>query len=213
MIELCSEYLFVQCIWLYALLMLHMHFRVDPYSIVTWMSRKSLLKKRSKIWGLSDCNWTPPQNHLVCNWTLNHLAKLANDWAVFWVLICAVHLTVCSCHATYTFQSGSTLYSCLNVKEIPAQSTSKIWGLSDCNWTWTQNYLVCKVTLNHLARLASDWVVFWVLTCTVHLTVCSCHVTYAFQSGFTLCSCLVKELCSKQVRNLRVKWLQLDLNP
>ena len=142
--------------------------------------KKILAQKRSKIWGLSDCNWTPSQNHLVCNWTLNHLAKLANDWAVFWVLTCVVHLTVCSCHATYTFQSGSTLYSCLNVKEILAQSTSKIWGLSDCNWTWTQNHLVCKLTLNYLARLASDWVVFWVLTCTVHLTVCSCHVTYAF---------------------------------
>ena len=142
------------------------------------------------------------------------MAKLANDWAVFWVLICAVHLTVCSCHATYAFQSGSTLYSCLNVNEILAQSRSKIWGLSDCNWTWTQNHLVRKLTLNHLSKLANDWVVFWVLICTVHLTVCSCHVTYAFQSGFTLCSCLnVKELCSKHVRNLRVKWLQLDLNP
>ena len=27
-------------------------------------------------------------------------------------------LTVCSCHVTYMFQSESTLYSCLNVKEL-----------------------------------------------------------------------------------------------
>ena len=27
---------------------------------------------------------------------------------------------------------------------------------------------------------------FWVLICTVHLTVCSCHVTYAFQSESTI---------------------------
>ena len=47
----------------------------------------------------SDCNWTRTQNHLVL--------KRPNDWAMFWVLICTVHLTVCSCHVTYTFQSLS----------------------------------------------------------------------------------------------------------
>ena len=30
------------------------------------------------------------------------------------------HLTVCSYHVTYAFQSESTLYSCLNVKELLA---------------------------------------------------------------------------------------------
>ena len=29
-------------------------------------------------------------------------------------------LTVCSCHVRYAFQSESTLYSCLNVKELLA---------------------------------------------------------------------------------------------
>ena len=28
-----------------------------------------------------------------------------------------------------------------------------IWSLSDCNWTQTQNHLVCKQTLNHLVTL------------------------------------------------------------
>ena len=28
-----------------------------------------------------------------------------------------ITVTVCSCHVTYVFQSESTLYSCLNVKE------------------------------------------------------------------------------------------------
>ena len=51
------------------------------------------------------------------------------------VLICAVHLTVCSYHVTYVFQSESALYSCLNVKELLAQSRSEIWSLSDSNWT------------------------------------------------------------------------------
>ena len=62
-----------------------------------------------------------------------------------------LNLTVCSCHVTYAFQSKSTLYSCLNVKEFLARSRREIW--SDCNWTWTQNHLVRKRTLNHLAKL------------------------------------------------------------
>ena len=74
-------------------------------------------------------------------------------------------MSVCSCHVTYTFQSESTLYSCLNVRELLAQGRRKIWNLSDCNWTRTQNHLVCKRTLNHLAQwlsvcLQTKW--FWV---------------------------------------------------
>ena len=64
---------------------------------------------------------------------------------------------VCFCHVTYVFQSESTLYSCLNVKKLLAQSRCKIWSLSDCNWTQTQNHLVHKQTLNHLAKLACVW--------------------------------------------------------
>ena len=35
---------------------------------------------------------------------------------LLWVLICTVYLTVYSYHVTCTFQSESTLHSCLNVK-------------------------------------------------------------------------------------------------
>ena len=67
---------------------------------------------------------------------------------------CTVHLTVCSCHITYTFQSESTLYSWLHVKELLARSKCQICSLSDCNWTRTQNHLIRKRTLNHLVKLA-----------------------------------------------------------
>ena len=43
---------------------------------------------------------------------------------------------------------------CVNVKELHAQSRREIWSLSDCNWTRSHNHLVCKRTLNHLAKLA-----------------------------------------------------------
>ena len=35
-------------------------------------------------------------------------------------------LTVCSCHVTYAFESESTLYGCLNVKELLARSRREI---------------------------------------------------------------------------------------
>ena len=35
----------------------------------------------------------------------------------FKTLYTMVVMTLCSCHVTYAFQSESTLYSCLNVKE------------------------------------------------------------------------------------------------
>ena len=66
-------------------------------------------------------------------------------------------MTVCSCHITYDFQSEFTLYSCMNVKELLARVRREIWRLNDCNWTQTQNHLVRKRTLNHLAKLAKWW--------------------------------------------------------
>ena len=79
---------------------------------------------------------------------------------MLWVLICTVHLTVCSYHVTYAFQSAFTLYSCLIVKKLFAQSRCEISILSDCKWTLIHNHLVHKRTL-----------VLWVLICMVHLIV------------------------------------------
>ena len=42
----------------------------------------------------------------------------------------SIFSTVCSYHVTYAFQSESTLYSCLNVKELLARNRHKIWSLS-----------------------------------------------------------------------------------
>ena len=42
-IDLCCEYLSVRCIWLYFLIAPCTHYRVNPQSIVAWMSRKFLL--------------------------------------------------------------------------------------------------------------------------------------------------------------------------
>ena len=79
-------------------------------------------------------------------------------------------------HVTYAFQSESTLYICLNVKKLFARSRREIWSLSNCNWTRTQNHLVRKWTLNHLAKL-TKW-----LSC-----VLSTYLYGAFDCMFLPC--------------------------
>ena len=62
MIELFCEYLPVQCIWLYVIIMSRMHFRVNLLSIVAWISKNSLPKTRN-IWSLSNSNRIWTHNH------------------------------------------------------------------------------------------------------------------------------------------------------
>ena len=40
--------------------------------------KELLARSRPKIWSLSDCNWIWTRDHLVHEWTLNHVAKLAS---------------------------------------------------------------------------------------------------------------------------------------
>ena len=91
-------------------------------------------------------------------------------------------MTICSYHVTYALQSESTLYSCLNIKELLARSRREIWSLSDCNWTRTHNHLVHKRTLSHLAKLA-NW-----LSC-----VLSTYLYGAFDCMFLSCHVRVSE--------------------
>ena len=58
---------------------------------------------------------------------------------MLWVAIFMVHLTVCYYHVERAFQSESTLYSSLNLKELPAQNKCDIWSLSDSNGIRTYN--------------------------------------------------------------------------
>ena len=60
---------------------------------------------------------------------------------------------------------------CLNVKEFLAPNRHHIWGLSDSNEMRTHNHLVCKGTLNHLAKLTKG------LSCVVSTYL------YLFQSS------------------------------
>ena len=144
--------------------------------------KELLAQNRRDTWILNNGNGTSFKSHLARKQTLNHLAKLANNSAVLWVLICTMHLTVCSYHAMYAFQSEFTLYNCLNVKELLAWNRRDIWNLSDCNGTRTYNHLVCKWILNHLARLAK-----W-LSCVVNT-----YLYDAFDCMFLSCHIHISE--------------------
>ena len=51
-IEVCCEYLSVQCICIYFIIMWNRHFRVNSYSMFSWMSRNSLFEAgvKSEVW-------------------------------------------------------------------------------------------------------------------------------------------------------------------
>ena len=62
-----------------------------------------------------------------------------------------------------SFRLNPHFIICLNVMELLARSRCQIWSLSDSNAIWTNNHLVCKRTLNHLAKL-TKWLSFVVST-------------------------------------------------
>ena len=100
--------------------------------------------------------------------------ELSYDWNNLWAqfqFCCYLYqidiMTVCSYHVAYACHSESTLYSCLNVKELIAQNGNDIWSLSDCNRTRTDNHLVRKLTLNHCS-----------FTNLVVVCVCVCVCVY-----------------------------------
>ena len=210
MLELCSAYFPVRWIWLYILVMPRTPFRVNPHSIFTLMSRNSLLETGAKCQGEVTATWLKPTTTLFLNEHSTIWSNWPNDWAVFWVLICKVHLTACSCHVMYASHGEYTLYIWMNVKEILARNRREIWRWSDCNCARTQNHLVLKPTLNHLVKLAK-----WLssLQSTYLHTVFDCmswHVMYAFHIEYKLYIWLnVKELLA---RNRPQIWRWNDWN-
>ena len=114
-------------------------------------------------------------------------------------------LIVWSFHLKYLFQSESLFYSCLNVKEILARQRPAIWNLSDCNWNRTNNHLLRKLTLSHLAKLTKwlSWVVSTYLYGAFDSIIFSCYVLVSSES--THFSCLnVKELLPQNILKILI---------
>ena len=189
-------------------------FRVNPYSILAWISRNIVLKtgviSESQVIAMR----LEPTTTLFVNKHSNICPNWPNNRSEFWVLICTVHLAICTCHVTYPIQSESALYISLNVKELVTQKRRNVWSLSDCNRTQTYNHLVRKGSPNHLAKLTKwlNWIVSTYLYGAFHLMFLSCHVRVS-ESIHTLylCQCQGNPY-SKQVRYLKFKWLQRESN-
>ena len=96
-----------------------------------------------------DCNETRTHNQPLSSLTNTQSFSQTGQMTE----LCCEHLFLqyiwLYVYVTYVFQSESTTYIHLNVKEHLAQNRSK--NLK----TRTQNHLVCKQTLNHLAKLAN----------------------------------------------------------
>ena len=116
---------------------LSMHFN----KIITNIVSKFFIPNKAIIFDdIASLQLDSNHNQLVHKQTLNHLPNwpiFSNDWAALWVLICTVHLTICSYHITCGFQRESTIYSCLNVKELLARigPKSEVWIHSETR-TW-----------------------------------------------------------------------------
>ena len=117
-----------------------------PYSAILSFTMFIFLLNHFNTW---DCYFFESSLSLVCHIKILLIKKKK----CFLKRSKHDEIIVCSCHVTYAFQSESTLCSCLNVKELLARSRREIWTWSDCNWTRTQNHLVLKRTLNHVANL------------------------------------------------------------
>ena len=158
MVELRCEYLSLQCIWLYVIIMSCTRFRVNQHSIV-WPNVKELLAwRREYIWNLSDSNDIRTHNYLVRNRTLNHLAKMTKwmSCVVSTYLYGASDCVLFSCHVQVSDWIYTLVTICLNVTEVLAWTRCHIWSLSDSNEIRTHNHSVRKRKLNHLAKL-SKW--------------------------------------------------------
>ena len=109
-----------------------------------------------------------------------------------WVLVCTDYLIVCFYHITYAFQSESTLYICLNVKEhlnfrhgalefeygVPWHSGKyRVWTNPE-----TSNTVKCTVQLSPHNTTVSfgklyDWMIAYSFTnlVVVVCTISTCH--------------------------------------
>ena len=159
--------------------MSRMHFGMNPQSIFAWISRISLLETVA----LSEVCVTATGLEGAKTYVINKRSTIwsnwPKNWAELWVILSIVHLTVCYYHVTYSFQSETTCYICLNINEPFSRNRSDLWNLSYFNGTRTHNHLLHKRTFKHLAK-PTKWLSWIVSTYPYRALDCmslSCHVS------------------------------------
>ena len=135
-------------------------------------------------------------NQVLINWTVRWLYCGAYEWSILYVIIMSRTSFRVSLHSIVR----------LNVKEPLPRDRRHIWSLSDNNVIRTQNHLVCKLTLNHLTKLAKwlSCVISTYLYSAFDCMLSSCRVrvsewTYTLQFAWMSRNSLLKEGASSDV--------------
>ena len=106
--------------FLHVIIMSRASFRVNPHSIVCLNVKKIVARNRYHIWSLSDSNGIRTHNHLVCNWTLNHLAELAKWLSVCswtkWLWFRIPLLSLCFVFVLNIWEGSWSCEKCQNIK-------------------------------------------------------------------------------------------------
>ena len=106
--------------------------------------------------------------------------------------------TVCSCHATYAFQSEFTLCNCLNVKERLARSRFEIWSfnhvaklafftglvykLSGSGFESSCSYIL-EAFIHNVARSFNNGFLWGHVTNWIFLYLCICRKSAGIKQG------------------------------
>ena len=148
---------------------------MNPHNIGCLNVKGLLARSWHHIWSLSDSNVIQNHNYLVRKQPFSQADQM--------IVLCCEYLSVRRIWLYVTIMSRTSFrvnphsMVCLNVKERFSSSRRHIWSLSDSSKIRTHNHLVCKRTINHLAKLAK-----W-LSCVVSTYLCgafdcmlSCHV-------------------------------------
>ena len=132
MIEWCCDYLSVQLILLYVIIMSRASFRMNPHSIA-WLNVKELLARIRCQICLKESNDIRSHNHFVRQGTINHLAKVAKwlSCLLSTYLYGAFDIMLLSCHVRVSEWTNTLLFAWMPGNSLlQAGAISHVWKIA-----------------------------------------------------------------------------------
>ena len=101
-------------------------------------------------------------------------------------------LTVCYYPVTYVFQSESSIYNCMIVKELFAQNRRDIWSLTSLAKWFSAHLQWLWVRIELLSHRGNSWIyIYWILLLE-NLKVCFVSLEFSFMQAFRQNSSVLK---------------------